>query len=361
MKIISRYILSQFLLPFLLSLFAFSVIILIIQVFDELHYVMQQKPGFWITLEYYLLKIPGLLLEIIPIAVLMAVLFSLSNLAKLNELMAMRAGGASIFLVARPILFCGVVVFGLTILFNELIVPKANSLDRQIRWDDIERRPQTPTTAKSNLSLMGSDNQMIHIGHFDGPTNTMSDIIVLSFDNGIHLKSRIDAKQAVYQNGQWFFQNGYFRIFDDTGAELSCKPFDRAPFNLDEKPGDLLKDEEEGAVVNIVQLYYNIQHLKENGADYHKELIELHKKIAFPFACVILALLGVSWGWSMGKYSGVAASFGICLIVAFIYIGGMQVFQTLGTSGTLSPFVSMWTANVLFGLGGIWLLLRKNR
>jgi lipopolysaccharide export system permease protein len=359
-KILSRYILSQFLVPFLLSLFAFSVIILIIQVFDELHFVMLQKPGFWVTLEYYVLKIPGLLLEIIPIAVLMAVLFSLGNLGKLNELMAMRAGGVSIFMVARPILFCGVLVFVLTVLFNELIVPKSNYIDRQIRWNDIEHRPQTHPTSKANISLMGTDNQMVHIGNFDGPTNTISDIIVLSFDNGIHLKSRIDAKKAVYENGQWIFQNGYFRIFDDTGAELSCKFFDSAPFALNEKPEELLKDEEEGAVINIVQLFYNIEHLKENGADYHKELIELHKKIAVPFACVVLALLGVSWGWSLGKYSGMASSFGICMIVAFVYIGGMQILQTLGTSGTLSPFVSTWTANILFGMAGVWLLIRKN-
>ena len=48
------------------------------------------------------LRIPALLLEITPIAVLMAVLFSLGNLGKQSELIAMRAGGASIFMAARP-------------------------------------------------------------------------------------------------------------------------------------------------------------------------------------------------------------------------------------------------------------------
>ena len=55
MKILSRYFLSQFFAPFLLAILGFSVLILIIQVFDELHYVMLQKPGLWFTIEYYFL------------------------------------------------------------------------------------------------------------------------------------------------------------------------------------------------------------------------------------------------------------------------------------------------------------------
>ncbi|MGH7739822.1 MAG: LPS export ABC transporter permease LptG [bacterium] len=361
MTLLSRYILRQFLLPFILSIFAFSVIILIIQVFDELHYVMQQKPGFWITTEYYFLKVPGLLLEITPIAVLMAVLFSLGNLGKQSELIAMRAGGVSIFRVARPILFCGVIIFLATILFNEFVVPKANYLQRQIRWNDIERRPRTHPTVKENISLMGANNQMYHIGNFNGNTNTMTDIIVLSFSKGVELKSRIDAKTADYVNGQWIFHDGFFRVFDETGSEISCEAFRQAPFPFSIKPADFLKDETEPGEMNMFQLYANIQELRQNGEDDRKELVELNKKIAFPFACVVLALLGVPWGWRLGKYSGVAAGFGICMMVAFIYIGGMQIFQTLGTSGALPPFVSMWSANIFFGLGGLWMLMRNNR
>ncbi|HET9870721.1 MAG TPA: LPS export ABC transporter permease LptG [bacterium] len=361
MKILSRYILRQFLGPFLLSVFAFSVVILIIQVFDELHYVMQQKPGFWITLEYYLLKIPGLLLQIIPIAVLMGVLFSLGNLSKLSELIAMRAGGVSLYRVAAPLVLCGTAVFLLTLLFDETLVPPADHLSRDIRVNVIERRPPTVNTTRHNLSLMTADNQMIHIGNYNGTTATMTDVIVMGFINGIQLKSRVDAKQVVYRDGQWYFEDGFFRAFDDTGAEITCKPFQEAPFDFQARPADLLKDQTDPAEMNIAQLYANIQQLKQNGEDDHRELVEFHRKIAFPFACVVLSLLGVPWGWSLGKYSGVASSFGICILVAFIYIGGMQIFQTLGSSGALSPVVSMWAANVLFGLGGLWLLIRKNR
>ena len=361
MRIHSRYLVSQFLVPFLLAILGFSVLILIIQVFDELHYVMQQKPGFLVTVEYYFLKVPALLLQIMPIAVLFGVLFSLGSLGKGSELIAMRAGGVSIFMVARPILLCGTLVFFLTILFNEIVVPKTNHLQYQIRLHDIERRPPIETTSRSNIYMMGANNEMYHIDFFDGTTNTMTNVIVLGFDNGIQLKTRVDAERAHYENGQWIFSKGYFRVFDETGAELSCQPFEQMSFPFSEKPQDFLKEEVQPWELNMVDLYAHIQQLELSGTDAHKELVEFYKKIAFPFACVILALLGVPWGWSLGKYSGVASSFGICMLVAFSYIGGMQIFQTLGDSGTLPPFFSMWIANFIFAAGGIWMLLRRNR
>jgi lipopolysaccharide export system permease protein len=110
-----------------------------------------------------------------------------------------------------------------------------------------------------------------------------------------------------------------------------------------------------------VELIKYVQQLQKNGSDCHKELVELNHKLAVPFGCVILAILGVPWGWSMGKYSGVVVSFGICLLVSFFYIGGQQIGQGLGNQGLMSPFLSTWLMNLIFCVIGPILLIRKNR
>src|SRR5580692_6017109 len=107
MKILTRYILLEFSKPFILSLLAFSILILVIQVFNDIRIILECKPGLLLALKYFLLQIPELLIKIIPIAILMAVLFSLSHLSKNTELIAMRAGGVSVFLVAVPLFFWG--------------------------------------------------------------------------------------------------------------------------------------------------------------------------------------------------------------------------------------------------------------
>lgn len=362
MKILTRYILSEFFTPFILSLAGFSVLILVIQVFNDIKIILEFKPGFFLTLKYFSLQVPELLVKIIPIAILMAVLFSLSRLSKNSELIAMRAGGVSVSLVAIPLFFTGVAVCLLSIFLNEAVVPKTAMMVRHAKVVEIQHQPeQTASQVRQNISMIGAGNQVYHIGSFDGASQTMTDILILEFGMENHMKTRLDAKSAHYEDGRWIFANGYLRVFDDTDTEISTQAFDRLPMDLAEKPSDFLKEQKELQELGLVELAAYIRQLKANGSDYHKELVELNKKIAVPFGCIILAILGVPWGWTMGKFSGIVFSFGVCLMVAFFYIGGMEVGHQLGDSGVLSPFVSMWIMNILFGIIGPWLLIRKNR
>jgi lipopolysaccharide export system permease protein len=273
----------------------------------------------------------------------------------------MRAGGVSIFLAAKPLLFSGMLVSTLMIFLNETLVPKTTSMYHRVKWEEMDKQTHPAETIRQNISLRGTNNEIYHIGSFDGPHATMTDVLILGFGEGVHLKSRIDAKRAVYEDGQWVFYDGYLRVFDENDVELSAQAFNRTHIPLSEKPSDFLNEQKEPTELTIVELTAYVRQLRRSGADCHKELVELHNKIAFPFGCVILAILGVPWGWSMGKYSGVVLSFGICIGVAFVYIGGMEVGYHLGESGVLSPLFSVWTANLIFAALGPYLLFRKNR
>ena len=362
MKILTRYILIEFIKPLLLSLLAFSVIILIIRVFDEMHLIMEFKPSVVVTFKYFLFQVPGLLIQIVPIAVLMAVLFSLSRLSKNSELIAMRSGGVSIFLVAVPLFFSGLAVCLCSILINESIVPITTKWTNRTKTVQILHQPESSANKyRQNLSFIGAGGQIYHFGAFDGNNNTLSDILILEFEPNSHLKSRLDAKAAKFENGEWFFYDGYLRAFDDNDSEISVQPFEKISIGLPEKPGDFLKEQKEPRELNMLELIAYINQLKHNGSDYHKEMVELNEKVAFPFGCVILAILGIPWGWSMRKYSGVVISFGICLLVAFFYLGGMQIGHSLGDSGVISPFLSMWIMNIVFAVLGPIFLIWKNR
>src|ERR1700690_2218457 len=145
MKILIRYIFWEFFKPFALSLLGFSVLILIIQVFNDIHIILDFKPGFLLTFKYFLLQIPEFLVKIIPIAILFAVLFSLSHLSKNSELIAMRAGGVSVFLVAVPLVVWGVIIFVLSVFLNEAVVPRTAKMVRHTKVVEIQK--QTEETA----------------------------------------------------------------------------------------------------------------------------------------------------------------------------------------------------------------------
>lgn len=332
------------------------------QIFQDIHLLMEFKPSFWITLKYFFFYIPGFMVQIIPISCLFGVLFSLGGLSKGNELIAMRSGGVNIYLLAVPLFFTGVVICILSLCFSEFVVPYSETQKHHTVWVQISHHPEESTDlSRQNISMVGSEGQIYHIGSFDGSTDIMTDVLVLSFDSNNRLKGRLDARSAKYENGQWIFFEGYQRSFDDTGTEVADQGFDRMAIPIPEKPGDFLKAQKEPGQLNMVELAAYIRQLKHNGSDYHKELVTLYLKFASPFGCIIMIVLGLPFGWSMRKYTGMIASVGICVLVAFAYIGGMQIGQHLGESGMVSPFFSVWIANVLFAVIGPILLVWKNR
>ena len=296
MKIFSKYIINEFLAPLFLSLISFAVIILIVQIFNQIYLITDYKPSLWIITKYFLLQTPFLLLETAPIAGLMAVLFALSHLSKGSELIAMRANGISIFLIARPLILMGLLFTGFCIFLNETFVPQTLKLADHIKRYEIEKKVTPLPSIRHNLYFRDTHDDLYHIGTFNPFTNTLSNILILGFKRGITLNYRIDAQSAKYKNDQWIFYNGYFRTFKNNGSEIHAIPFYKKIVDLPEKPSNFFKKRVTSTELNFTQLLAYIHQLQMRGSDYHKELVELYLKISFPFSCTILILLGIPWG-----------------------------------------------------------------
>ena len=70
-----------------------------------------------------------------------------------------------------------------------------------------------------------------------------------------------------------------------------------------------------------------------------------------------MALIWIPFSFSAGRkgaLSGMAVSIGI----AIIYWSTSSLFEAMGNLNQLPPVVAAWSPDVLFGLGGVYLLLR---
>lgn len=86
-------------------------------------------------------------------------------------------------------------------------------------------------------------------------------------------------------------------------------------------------------------------------------LVEIHKKISIPLACVIFVLLGAPVGMYARKGNlGYAALIGTGFLT-FYWIAVIQG-EKLADRLWISPFWGMWFANVVLGLAGIYLTIR---
>ncbi len=88
--------------------------------------------------------------------------------------------------------------------------------------------------------------------------------------------------------------------------------------------------------------------------------VEIHKKYAIPFACIVFILIGVPLG-TMTRKSGAGVAAAISLIFFLIYWAFLIGGEKLADRGILSPFWGIWSANIVLGILGLILLIKTAR
>ncbi|MBM2837432.1 MAG: rane protein [Deltaproteobacteria bacterium] len=110
MPILARYISIEFLKMLLLSLGAFLVIYLVVDILQGMAMLMEHKPALTLVAKLYALKIPKIVSQVTPVAVLLSTLMTLGVLSKNSEITAMKSSGVSLYLIVAPILVMAFII-----------------------------------------------------------------------------------------------------------------------------------------------------------------------------------------------------------------------------------------------------------
>lgn len=357
--ILLRYIGRETLKPYALNVLGLTGIILLITVFDQLRIILKYQPPFLTSIKFFLFQVPEFLVMAMPFASLMAVLFCLARLSRDGEIVAMKALGLGLGWALLPMVLIGASISIAAFGINELLVPYSKNAAETIKKVEIEKSEDYVQKYRHNLAILASGGRMFHITLFDGTKNTMKGIILFEMTRGIHLNRRIDARRAEYKDGHWTFFEAMVRDFDDEGLEAHVELFLELPMlDVTESPEYFLRVEKNPRQLSLFRLIKYIQMLRESGAEVTEELVELHLKMSFPFANLIMILLGTSFGWAMGHRGSFALAFGLGLAVGLVFLGFVQFGHALGTNGKLPPFWSAWVGNIVFFVFAVFLLKR---
>ncbi len=355
MKILDRYLARELLKPFIFCLLIFTALIFIAQLFEELDHI--QRLGWGVMIRYLLYRTPFFLAQFAPVTVLLAGLWSLGNLSKNYELIAMKAGGISFGRILVPMLALALVISFLTLILNESIIPPLNMKVKRFEQTRMDERPEYER--RDNVAFYSPDHQyLIYMKTFDGEKSQMRHIQILARRPDGSLARRIDAQKGLYSNGGWYFIEGIEREFDVRGENiLKEEGFEEKYLPLDVKPSDFSREIQKPEELNFIQLARYIAQSRRGGYDVRRYLVDLHLKIASPFACIIILLVGAPLA-IFSPRSGRLISFGIATFIGFLYWGGMSVGRSLGRVGILTPLLAAWVANFLFISLGLYLLRR---
>lgn len=371
MRIIDKYLLKHFITPFLFTLFIFVMLYLVIDLFDNLNELIENKVDLRFLLPYYLNFMPLVIVEMCPIAVLIAIMFSLGNFNRYNEIIAMQASGISLLRILTPLIAAGFLISVAAFLINDRVVPQATMNASTIKEEKIEMAKIRVKYRKKgrkileNIAFYGEGNKIIYTRRFDIFSDKISELIVHNQDENQNIVSKETAREVQWENNKWRAKDVVFYKLDSTGRIIGEPLFyEQKTIDIKESPLDFKKRRHQVKFMNFEFMSYAelkeyIDRLSfEKGPTIRGLKVALHQKIAYPFLNLIVVLIASPFAIVHTRKGGVLFGIAISIGIIMCYYTLMTVSIAMGKAGFIHPVVSAWLSNVIFASMGLALIVR---
>jgi len=352
--ILDSYIIRRLVTTLAVVFVAFLGIYVVVDLFDHAHSFIDNDVPLRMVILYYVYSTPWIVALTAPVAMLLATLLALGRLSKRNEIMAMKGSGISLYRILAPALVLAALLSVGTLLVGEYALPPATRARLDIEQTYIGKRADP--RLRTDLIYMKTDGTMFLVRRYNTRTEIMEDVSVEEFDENVRLTSRIDARLGRWTGDHWVLEEGDLRRFTLDGEQITSFQTLDLPAG-EPRPDDLIRRTLTPEEMGYRELKRYIDRRRAGGADADALLVELRLKLAFPFATLIMTLLGAPFAAGTRK-SGFALSFAAALTTSFVYYGLIRVGQILGQQAVLPPGAAAWGANALFAAIGIGILVK---
>jgi lipopolysaccharide export system permease protein len=357
-KILDRYVLREFTTYLVLGLIGFITIFIVVDVFEKIDVFLDHKAPFPLILRFYLYRAPEVVVQVLPVALLLATFLSLGQLNKFGELTAMRAVGLSLLRILGPVFGMATLATLASLVFSEIVVPRANRERDHIYDQQIQRVTPRTVTERADVTYLGDGGRIYVMRLYLVAEKRMHEVTLQEFERG-RLVRRIDAAEATWAGNRWVFSSGFRRTFE--GDVEKAEPFERmAVDGLAEVPEDFAKEGRNPDEMNYLELRAYVDRLRASGARVANYLVDLHLKLSFPLINLIVVMIGAPIATRLRMQSA-ALGFGLSVAISFIYYAFMRAGQALGHNGALPPYLAAWLGDIVFGVVGLISMVRAQQ
>ncbi len=355
--IINRHLLGTFLRNLAYTIVGAIVLFTMMDLLDHVGSFVDNHATLSMVGRYYLYKAAWIIDTVLPVAMLMATLFTVGTMARYLELTALFAAGRSLLQVTRPLIVLGVLVTLFSLAWREYVLPTAN-VERNRVWEVEVHHNADRIRPTQNISLTGPDGRIYYARRFDPNTGLLTGLTIVT-KRGPTAVERIDAARAEWDGKHWTLVDGVKRTFQ--GDEEVIAPFDRlTAADLRVDPRSFYRDRIRQEDMNIRQLWDYAALVRQSGGDPTGALVDIQFNLAFPLVNLIVVLMGVVLA-SGPRKTTIASGFGLTLAVSFGYYLFMNFGRALGHNGTIGPVPAAWTGNAFYALIFAVLFARARR
>ena len=372
MRLLDRYLLRELLVPLLYCLVGFFIFWVMMDLVSELNSLQEAKLSGPEIAEYYVVKSPAQVVVVVPVALLLALLYTLSNHARHHEITAIRAAGVSLWRLSLPYFCTGLVLSLALFVLNEFFAPDSENRANQIRQrHGTGKKSGTERGHVQNLGFTNArDQREWLIGVYNVEAAQMvNPQVVWTLPDGS--QRWLKAARAEYTNACWtFFDALEYRTDPASNTApvpslqtnvLACPQFTETPEEIRSEikiANRMALSASREADLPLTDIFDYLRfHPHPKRSDQWWLYTKMHGRLAAPWTCLVVVLIALPFGAASGRrnaFVGVASSIGI----AFAFLLLMRVSLALGVSGYLPAWLAGWLPNIIFGFTGLWLTAR---
>lgn len=377
-KPLDKYIFKEILPPFFLGILLFTFVLLMNQVLLLAEMFISRGVPFISVIQLLINLIPSVLAFAVPMSVLVGILSGLSRMSSDSEIIAFKTLGISDFRVFKPLLVFSLGGWLITSFLALYLAPRANYKWVQALTKSVLSNIQIQIEPRQFYDkLQGTVLYIQDIpreGHWEkvfvySIQTPEEPRVILADEGSLHVQpeeeriildlyqGRIHSYPADEPDKYRVTEFSHFQesleaatFFQEINPEKRVR--EKTIFELQKDKNQLLHELEN---ISQSEIAPQLISLKKRNLLTHQ--VEIHKKFALPFACIVFALIGLPLGATTkkgGRTSGFTLSLGVILIYYILITAG----EKFSIDGRIAPWLGMWGANIIIGCSGLWLFLR---
>lgn len=360
-KTTTLYILKEILPIFFIGLMTFTIILLMDKILRLIELVVNRGGSLSSILMLFLFISPSFLILTIPVSVLLGTLLTFGRLSSDSEITAFKASGVSLYQLFFPISVFAFATFLLSSFLVFYALPWGNrgfkaTLYRLVQSKaDIEIKERVFNDAFSGL-VVYVDRVPLQGNHMEG---------ILIYDQREKGKSNtILAKEGFIVNNPESqeiilrLRNGDIHRFEPEAHTFQKITFDTYDLRLElAKTFAAIEKKLKDWEMSIDDIRKKMEEIKRTGGNTTLYEIELHKRYAIPFTCIVFALIGVPLGIQPHR-SGRSYGFILSIFILIAYYVSLTASEILAARKIIPAFSAGWAPNLLFSGLGIYLLVK---
>ena len=365
MRILTRYILREVVSHALIGAAVFTFILFTRDLGRILELVVRNSAPLPSIAEIFFYTVPVALTYTIPMGVLVGILIGLSRLSADSEVTAMRASGLSVWSFLRICSIFVVIAWLLALGNSVYLAPRSlaslDELQNKLRSSQasFEVQPRVFYEGFPKIVLYVEDVKAMSGGAI------WKGVFLADLSDPAAPRITLAKEGLLVSQGpdslDLHLTQGSTHETDPTNPDhYQISTFDTTDLPLQIPPSSN-PQQTEPASLSAMKVSELLRVARTSDPSTRRwTLIEFHRRFALPTACLVLAMVGIPLGLS-SKKGGKSSGFVLTILLVFLYYSLSLIGVSLARQARLSPPAGVWLADLLFLIGGAFLLWQSER